>query len=231
MSGNWLKSGTHRNEPDSSTGVDDLRSMQFESLLNALDSDRESAGEKYENLRRKLIKFFEWNACFPAEDLVDEAFDRIANRLGQGVIYDVGAFAWGVAKNIRQEARRRTKKVLSISELPDLETQRLNIRDTEEQIHEEMQNERRSKYLRMCLQRLEESERELFLAYYNEGKEYAQYRQRLAEDLGLTISALRVRVNRLREKLEKCVNKRMTSRGLILELKRLREPEQRNVVK
>lgn len=50
---------------------------RFDNLLRLLDLDRDVAGDKYERLRRKLIKFFEWNACFPAEDLADETFDRV----------------------------------------------------------------------------------------------------------------------------------------------------------
>ena len=62
-----------------------LTSTAFTRLLACLDPDRERAGEKYEDLRRTLIKFFEWrNAPFP-EDHTDETFNRIAKKLGEGI--------------------------------------------------------------------------------------------------------------------------------------------------
>ena len=40
----------------------------FAKLLARLDPDRERAGERYEDLRRTLTRFFEWrNAPFPEE--------------------------------------------------------------------------------------------------------------------------------------------------------------------
>ncbi len=45
-----------------------LTSETFAALLFSLDADRERAGEKYEDLRRTLIRFFEWRgAPFPEE--------------------------------------------------------------------------------------------------------------------------------------------------------------------
>ena len=40
-----------------------LTQQAFDRLLACFDSDRERAGEKYENLHCKLVKFFEWRAC------------------------------------------------------------------------------------------------------------------------------------------------------------------------
>ena len=35
----------------------------FDLLLRQLDSDRERSGQRYELIRRKLMKFFEWRGC------------------------------------------------------------------------------------------------------------------------------------------------------------------------
>ncbi len=59
----------------------DLTGDKFESLLLRLDADRNRAGEKYEEIRWKLIRFFQWSSCLHAEDCVDETFNRVAEKL------------------------------------------------------------------------------------------------------------------------------------------------------
>ena len=184
--------------------ADELGPSDFESLLNRLDPDRDSAGQKYERLRRKLIKFFEWNHCFPAEDLADETLDRVARRLAREGVDEVPAFAWGVASHIRQECERRMRRLVALPEVPARE-ERLPPDDVEGDLHERLLNERRVQCLDSCLQRLRPEHRDLFLAYYEPREDQSDNRQRLAASVGLTIRGLRVRVNRLREKLEGCV--------------------------
>src|SRR5260370_8775058 len=71
-------SGSTNNMDEKNVGTrkGDLTTASFESLLQRLDPDRERAGGKYENIRRKLIKFFQWNDCFAEEDLADEPLGR-----------------------------------------------------------------------------------------------------------------------------------------------------------
>src|ERR1051326_5706272 len=62
-----------------------LTQQAFDALLACLDSDRERAAEKYETLRLKLVKFFEWRACaVAAQDLADEVINRVARRIDGG---------------------------------------------------------------------------------------------------------------------------------------------------
>lgn len=179
----------------------------LESLLRLLDSDRDRAGEKYEGLRRKLIKFFEWNCCFPPEDLADQTFERLEQRIGEVQIRDVAGFAWGIAKNLRQEAQRNAAKTVLISDLPGGQDALSGTQDTEKEVHEKIEEERRFQCLRRCFQSMPVHERKVFLAYHNVEGEHLQYRQQLARRLGLTIGALRVRVNRSRDDLERCARK------------------------
>lgn len=187
------------------TGSDASRAAYFQNLLVRLDSDRNRAGEKYEELRRKLIKFFEWNSCFPAEDLVDETLDRVARRLGAEQVRDISAFAWGVAKNVRQEAQKRSARLVPISDLPPSASPLCDKHNPEIVILEKMDQRQRSQCFHSCLQRLEAQARDLFLRYHNTHGPALLERQQLASTFGLTIAALRVRINRMREKLEKCV--------------------------
>ena len=190
--------------------VDELRSDYFESLLQQLDPDRDLAGQKYEDLRRKLIKFFEWNSCFPAEDLVDETFDRVAGKLENVPVHDVIGFAWGFAKHIRQEAYKRADRMVQISDLPQGKDVLADANGPDKILQKEMEHQRRAECLHRSLQRLPREDRQLFLQYHNVKGEHTEYRQQLAANLGMTVGTLRVRINRLREKLERSVNKCLT---------------------
>src|SRR5687767_9506003 len=118
-----------------------LRPDDFEFLLERLDADREAAGQKYEGLRRKLIKFFEWNRCGPVEDLADETLDRVARRLARDDVEDVLRFAWGVAQYVRQESARRTRREVALPDLPRT-AQLRGSEDLEGDLHERLLDER-----------------------------------------------------------------------------------------
>ena len=187
----------------------ELKSDHFENLLQRLDPDRGHAGEKYEDLRRRLIKFFEWNSCFSAEDLVDETFDRVAEKLKDVQVLDVVGFAWGIAKHVRQEAHKRTERTVQISDLPGGKEFPAQGKNPEKVLQEEMEDEQRARCLRLCLQRFSPTDRKLFLDYHKAEGEQTEYRQKLAADHQLTLGALRVRINRFRERLEECVQRCM----------------------
>ena len=185
------------------TGKGDLTTASFESLLLRLDPDRNRAGEKYENLRRRLIKFFQWNDCFPEGELADETLDRVAQKLGSIEIRDVGAFLWGVAKNVAREAVRKPP-TSGLDDLPP--GMEPHTRHAELPIIERAENERRLQCLHQCIQKLSAADRELFLDYeYFTGK--AENTQALAERFQLSLSALQSKAHRLKVKIEKCALK------------------------
>ena len=75
-----------------------LTSEAFTKLLARLDPDRERAGEKYEDLRRTLIKFFEWRGAPFPEEQTDETFNRVARKLDEGIeIKNIGGYCYEVA--------------------------------------------------------------------------------------------------------------------------------------
>ena len=82
-----------------------LTEQTFARLLDHLDTDRERAGERYEDLRRTLVRFFEWRrAPFP-EEQTDQALDRVARKLAEGVeIKNVGGYCCAVARLVLLEA-------------------------------------------------------------------------------------------------------------------------------
>ncbi len=187
-------------EKNVATRKGDLTTASFESLLQRLDPDRERAGGKYENIRRKLIKFFQWNDCFAEEDLADETLDRVAQKLGSVEVRDVGAFLWGVAKNVVREAGRRPP-TCDLDDLPP--AMEPHTGDAELPIIDKTENERRLQCLHQCIQKLSASDRELFLDYeYYTGK--GENTQALMERFQLTVSALQSKAHRLKRKVEKC---------------------------
>lgn len=188
----------------------DQAAERFEALLRLLDPDRNRAAEKYEDLRRRLIKFFQWNSCFPAEDLVDETLDRVTEKLPDAPVLDVVGFAWGVAKHVRQEASKQSERIVQMSALPGGMELPSRDRGPERVLQEQMEDERRAECLRRCLRRFSRTDREVFLKYHNIPGEHTEYRQRLAANFGLSIGALRVKINRLREKLENCLRQCMS---------------------
>jgi DNA-directed RNA polymerase specialized sigma24 family protein len=175
-------------------------SAKFESFLRRLDPDRDRAAEKYEDLRRRLIRFFAWNQCFPQEDLADRTFDRVTQRSDDSQIQDMAGFVWGVAKNIVRECQRQPAAI-GIDELPpNREPHTGNI---ESQIIDRRDRERCLECLRACLQNLSELDRRIFVEYeYFAGK--GRNTEPLATSLGLTVSALQSRAHRLKYKVEKC---------------------------
>jgi hypothetical protein len=58
-----------------------LKPEAFAGFLSLLSSDPDLAGEEYEELRRQLIKFFEWRGSFCADQLADETLNRVVRKI------------------------------------------------------------------------------------------------------------------------------------------------------
>ncbi|HEU0172831.1 MAG TPA: hypothetical protein VFV58_01090 [Blastocatellia bacterium] len=56
----------------------------FDRMLAELHPDSERADEQSEKIRQKLVKLFEWRGCAHAEDLADETFNRVAQKIYEG---------------------------------------------------------------------------------------------------------------------------------------------------
>src|SRR4051794_17203645 len=97
-----------------------LNSEGFDSLLEWLDPDRERAGAKYEEIRRRLVKIFMGRACSSAEDLADETINRVTLKLGEiksDYRGEPERYFYAVARNVAREYLRR--KPLQPSAAPD----------------------------------------------------------------------------------------------------------------
>jgi len=164
----------------------------FDRLLTALHADRESAGTAYERLRERTAGLLRWWGAIDAEELADLTLDRVARKLDEGATISegsFGAYVRGVARMIFYESRRRPQMqpgdAAYLAPPPSTDPDLLNC-------------------LESCLGALDPDDRSTVLRYYADGK-LSEVRRQLAEDLGLTMTALRIRAHRLRVQLERCV--------------------------
>jgi hypothetical protein len=182
-------------------------------LLIRLDSEPANAWEKYRSLRCRLLKFFEWNQCAFAEELADEVLDRVARKPQDEEIRDVTEFVIGVARNLRLEAYKKSQRVSHLEDQPGGQESLADPRDHEQKIVADLDQQSSLTCLRDCLEKLKPGDRVLALDYYSAQDEKQKvHRQKLARSAGITMIALRVRANRLREKLEQCVSHCLQSR-------------------
>lgn len=178
-----------------------LSPQAFDRLLSALNDDRERAGEEYEKLRRVLVTFFDWRGCRSSEDLADETFNRVARRLEEGeIVRNVVDYCHGVARRLVFEAIPAQNKLQD--DPGDFRDRSANAEDPEE-LHD---RERRYAAFEHCLAKLSEEDRNLVIRYYQtEKRAKIDNRIAIAQSLGVNLNSLRVRVHRIRAKLEECL--------------------------
>src|SRR5262245_6498895 len=181
----------------------------FDKLLDWLDADRERAGEKYEYIRHSLIKIFIWRGCNQAEDLADEAINRVMRKAGQLVeTYegDPALYFYGVAKKVLLEYQR--KEFTPASPLRIVNAAAPELKEVSDQ------EDAKFDCLELCLQRLSQDDRDLILLYYQKEKQAKiDFRKELAEQIGIATNTLRVRVYRIRSSLLACISKCLEQHG------------------
>lgn len=175
---------------------------KFDKTLAWLDEDREAAGKKYEAIRRSLIRILTWRGCFEAEDLADEAVNRVMlkiDELATSYKGDPALYFYGVAKKLLMEYERRQRLR---APLPDVSIDGAYLE--EQLIKAELLYECLSK----CIGALKPGEDELVLAYYEGDKQMKiDNRRMMALQVDVAANTLRVRVHRIRATLEKCLNR------------------------
>jgi len=179
----------------------------FEELLRWLDPDRDEAGRKYQHIRERLIKIFTWRHCTNIEELADEVIDRVAKKvreISKEYSGDVTRYFYGVAQHVAQENMRDQAKFLELQE-----AKKISVPDDPENDDSIADDS-----LSYCLEQLNERDRELILAYYRYDQPLKKAcHRRLADELGITMNALWIRVSRIRSLLERCLEKRRRQDG------------------
>src|SRR5262245_52537956 len=97
-----------------------LTEEAFAKLMDRLDADRERAGERYEELRRTLLRFFEWRGASFPEERADETLNRVARKLDEGMaIAEIGQYSMGIARLVLLEAFKSHDRLRTpIEDLP-----------------------------------------------------------------------------------------------------------------
>jgi DNA-directed RNA polymerase specialized sigma24 family protein len=176
-----------------------LTETAFNKLLSSLSPDREEAANRYELLRRKLIRFCESNTSVPADEGADEIINRVTRKLDEGaLITNVFAYSFGVAKMVLKEFwKERDRSHSFAGEFPSTTT--VNIPVLEDN------DEARLRCFDRCLDQLSSESRKLIMDYYREDRHAKiELRKELAQQLSIPLNALRIRVHRLRKALEEC---------------------------
>jgi|SRR5215831_7752716 len=189
----------------------ELTAERFGSLLFALDVDRERAGERYEDLRRTLIRFFGWrNAPFP-EEHADESLNRVARRLDEGIeIRDISAYTYEVARLVFLEAVKANdgRRDPLPSDYEDTAEPDSGSEATEREVCLDC--------LDACLRALPADSSRLIIEYYRDDKRgRIDARKAMAAQLGVHREALANRAQRVRHKLEQCVNRCVRKKSAI----------------
>ena len=61
-----------------------LTQDSFDGLLASLADDQEKAGQKYLEIRRNLVRLFEWRGCATPDEYADETMNRCARKIAEG---------------------------------------------------------------------------------------------------------------------------------------------------
>jgi DNA-directed RNA polymerase specialized sigma24 family protein len=170
---------------------------EFDRLLGWFNADRQTAGEKYEWIRKRLIKIFVCRGSNIAEELADRTINRVIRKLPEiqpTYVGDPAHYFVAVAQKIWLESIKR-KQAPAVG-MPTLAP---------------ADDDGRYATLEKCLEQLTDEDRDLVLSYYQgEGQARIEHRKMLAARLGMGMNALRIKAYRIRSELEERIKRRMS---------------------
>lgn len=171
--------------------------QHFDSLLTFLcPDDPDEAGRRYLRLHQKLVGYFQFRGIADPIAAADEALDRASRRIAEGAeIPDIDKFCLGIARFIIKEGWRLNNRESAAF-----------LQFLEQHNHEGDEIDRFS-LMKSCFEQLPQNDRELLILYCAapSGRARARYRVELAGRMNRTVTAMRVRVTRVRRGLDECV--------------------------
>jgi len=182
-----------------SRGKWSLTKEAYAKLLARFSPDKEEASKQLLIAYLKLVRFFEWNLCDTPEICADKSIDRAARRIDEGEQIDnLMSYLYGIADFVFWEWRKEQSRAPVALDPDDQHFFEPPVADEEQ--------EARLRCLDDCLEKLPAADRVLILGYYQEEKgAKIGFRKQIADRLGLGLNALRIRVYRIRTKLEACI--------------------------
>jgi hypothetical protein len=178
-------------QPVSDRSLDDA--AIFDRFIKWLGPDPDTAGQKYEFIRYRLIRMFSARRCVVAEELADATIERVTNKIAQlstEFTGDPAFYFFGVARKIYLEYLRTVTVINRMSEIR-LGQPSGSGGDELQHLYEQLDE---------ALSTLSTSNRKLILGYYTgNGHEKIVQRRELAKQLCIRPDTLRLRVCRLRK--------------------------------
>lgn len=175
--------------------TDQIPPDPYEALFEWLGPTRDEGEKRYWEIQNRLFRILLKKGCTDPENCVAEAIDRVTLKVPEIKKTYVGDPLWyfiSVVRHVHLEHLHRDRKEIPFETVPDAATQ------PEVNLAREC--------LRECLKLVAVDQRDLVLDYHvNIKKAKIDLHRSMAEELGLTTNALRLRVHRLRLSLEKCV--------------------------
>jgi DNA-directed RNA polymerase specialized sigma24 family protein len=182
----------------------------FRNFLEWLDEGADSGGQKYLEMRRRLVAYFDRKNCLNPDELADETLNRAARRLAEEGKIESEApakFCYITAKFVFMESLRAAHKQ-SVSLDDVLRTEKSGDFSAEASRNEKELKEKMLVCLEECANKLEPENREMIIRYYfGEERVKIENRLLLAKQLGISKNALSIRACRIRDRLEACVGK------------------------
>lgn len=178
-----------------------LTAESYSLLLKAFSSDEESAAVAYAKLRDSLIRFFQIKGDEMPDEAADETLDRVAIKLGEAVlIEDLTKYSFGVARLVFHENLRKTQKEKKVLENYRAESERQKFDEETDEFAP----------FRECFESLAGNDKSILQTYFNDlpYAELNENRQKMTDKLGVSVNSLRLKIFRLRRRLEDCVRGR-----------------------
>ena len=171
-------------------------------MLAWLDDGTESHGERYLEMRRRLVSYFDRRNRPAADELADETLNRVARTLEQGGVIATrppARYCYIIAKFVLFEDLRRERRHVALDETTISVDRRSFVADLAE---DDALREQRLDCLDRCLELLEPQQRKLIVEYYRDtGRQKIERRRALADRLGISMNALAIRASRIRDTL------------------------------
>lgn len=186
-----------------------ITSESFARLLEWIDDGVDSGGQKYLEMRRLLVNYFDRKNSLSPDELADETLNRVARRLEEKGNIETEApakFCYITARFVFLESLRG-KENRSVS-IDEIKADQITAKEDKDNAEEKHLKEKMLACLEKCVGELGETNRELIVKYYYGAERIKiENRRSLAEKFGISSNALTIRACRIRDKLEKCVRK------------------------
>jgi len=181
----------------------------LEHLLGLLDSNPMNARQKYDKIRAKLTKLFQWRGCPSPEEYAIKTIDGAAKELFEGKRLQLNnpyLYFHRIAINVSNALKEQWLAMeREAAATPTDGSGRAYLAVADNGLNRQRE-EQRVECLRECLKTLSAESLELITKYHQTGGQPTrESRKELARSLGITQAELRLRVFRIRANLASSV--------------------------